>query len=246
MAFDSAKFARYMEFRKVVLSEFRNYDVPVIVLKKENKKEAVCLVFEKVNTGGVPLSVFELITATYAADGVNLRDEWFGTGGVEGLRPYLARQKMLRGIVATDFFQGLSLLHTYQKRKDDISAGKTGKQIAAVSVPSVKLCWACRLRPISSGKIRLRRDFGKLPSSCVRSHFFQPMICLIAHNWSLWRLSWHFSVIAGWNRESTTSLPAGTGVECWVRVLLMLSVMIFLKMILMKLILCSKVCCCSV
>ena len=31
-------------------------------------KEAVCLVFEKVNTGGVPLSVFELATATYAAE----------------------------------------------------------------------------------------------------------------------------------------------------------------------------------
>ena len=60
-----------MEFRQQVLDRFTEYDVPVIELKKNNKKEAVCLVFEKVNTGGVPLSVFELITATYAADGVN-------------------------------------------------------------------------------------------------------------------------------------------------------------------------------
>ena len=33
--------------------------------------------FEKVNTGGVTLTVFELMTATFAADGsANLRDDW--------------------------------------------------------------------------------------------------------------------------------------------------------------------------
>ncbi len=134
-AYDANKFARYMQFRMTVLNEFRNYDIPVIELKKDNKKEAVCLVFEKVNTGGVPLSVFELITATYAADGVNLRDEWFGSkkDKIEGISHWIGRQRMLAEIQPTDFFQGLSLLHTYQRRKDDIAAGKTGKHITGVS-----------------------------------------------------------------------------------------------------------------
>ncbi len=134
-AFDSSKWPTYMTFRKKVVSEFRNYDLPVIELKKDNKKEAVCLVFEKVNTGGMPLSVFELVTATYAADGVNLRDEWFGSSGerIEGIRQYLSKQRMLRSIEPTDFFQGLSLLYTYGRRNDDIAAGETGKQITGVS-----------------------------------------------------------------------------------------------------------------
>jgi hypothetical protein len=134
-AFDATKFSRYMQFRKTVLSEFRNYDIPVIALKKENKKEAVCLVFEKVNTGGVSLSVFELITATYAADGVHLRDEWYGNkkDSIEGTSRWLGRQRMLKDIQPTDFFQGLSLLYTYERRKEDIAAGKTGKQITGVS-----------------------------------------------------------------------------------------------------------------
>lgn len=134
-AYDANKFSRYMQFRMTVLNEFRNYDIPVIELKKDNKKEAVCLVFEKVNTGGVPLSVFELITATYAADGVNLRDEWFGNkkDKIEGISNWIGRQRMLSDIQPTDFFQGLSLLHTYRKRKDDIAAGKSGKQITGVS-----------------------------------------------------------------------------------------------------------------
>ncbi|MCP5197422.1 MAG: hypothetical protein H6974_11665 [Gammaproteobacteria bacterium] len=47
--------------------------------------------FEKVNTGGVALSVFELMTATYAAEGYNLRDDWFGSS----LRQVASRQKRL-------------------------------------------------------------------------------------------------------------------------------------------------------
>lgn len=135
ISFDAAKFQRYMEFRQDVLDAFKEYDVQVIELKKNNRKEAVCLVFEKVNTGGVPLSVFELITATYAADGVNLRDEWYGNkkDKIEGISPRLGKQRLLSDIQATDFFQGLSLLYTYRRRKEDIAAGKTGKQITGVS-----------------------------------------------------------------------------------------------------------------
>ncbi len=134
-SFAPSKFQRYMEFRKQVLNEFRAYNIPVIELKKDNKKEAVCLVFEKVNTGGVPLSVFELITATFAADGVNLRDEWFGSpkDKILGIAKTMAKQPMLADVQPTDFFQALSLLYTYQLRKDDIQAGKSGKQITGVS-----------------------------------------------------------------------------------------------------------------
>jgi hypothetical protein len=134
-SYDSGKFSDYMQFRRQVLNAFRSYDVPVIELNKDNKKEAVCLVFEKVNTGGVPLSVFELMTATYAADGVNLRDDWFGkeNEGIEGIRPRLVKQPLLRSIEPTDFFQGLTLLHTWEKRQADLVEGKTGKQITGVS-----------------------------------------------------------------------------------------------------------------
>jgi hypothetical protein len=135
MAHDAAKFARYMEFRKRLLNPFREYLVPVIQLKKETSKEAVCLVFEKVNTGGVPLSVFELATATYAADGFNLREDWFGAPGAGGAgrRKRFSSKPLLRDIEPTEFLQGLSLLHTYEKQRADMAAGRTGKDITAVS-----------------------------------------------------------------------------------------------------------------
>lgn len=135
LAHDAGKFARYMEFRRRILNAFREYQVPVIELNKETSKEAVCLVFEKVNTGGVPLSVFELATATYAADGFNLRDDWFGSlaAKVPGRYKKFATKALLCDIEPTEFLQGLTLLHTYERRRADVAAGKVGKEATAVS-----------------------------------------------------------------------------------------------------------------
>lgn len=132
-------FSTYMQFRRNVLSAFRNYELPIIALKKETTKEAVCLVFEKVNTGGVPLSVFELVTATYAADGFNLRDDWFGSKlrQMEGRQAHLNKEAILSGVESTDFLQAITLLHTLEKRQQDVTEGKTGKSISAVSAKRV-------------------------------------------------------------------------------------------------------------
>src|SRR5680860_1153296 len=63
-------------FEREVIKRFEQYQIPVIELKKETPKEAVCLIFERVNTGGVPLTVFDLLTASFAADNFQLRDDW--------------------------------------------------------------------------------------------------------------------------------------------------------------------------
>jgi hypothetical protein len=133
--FAPEQFGQYMKFRKDVLTIFRNYQLPIIELKKETSKEAVCLVFEKVNTGGVPLSVFELVTASYAADGYNLRDDWYGSNlrKVSSRYERLAKEPMLQVVETTDFLQAITMLHTLERRRADIAAGKEGKQIAAIS-----------------------------------------------------------------------------------------------------------------
>ncbi|MEG1565048.1 MAG: DUF262 domain-containing protein, partial [Bacteroides sp.] len=129
------QFGIYMKFRKQVLQAFRNYQLPVIQLHKSTSKEAVCLVFEKVNTGGVPLNVFELVTATYAADGYNLRDDWFGsaTRKVESRKKRLCKESVLAAVESTDFLQAIAMLHTLQRRKLDVESGKSGKQVTPVS-----------------------------------------------------------------------------------------------------------------
>jgi len=146
----------YMKFRGQVIQSFREYRLPVILLQKEISKEAVCLVFEKVNTGGVQLSVFELITASYAAEGYNLRDDWFGSTrrNVPSRKENLEKKPLLKGIEATEFLQAVSLLHTHELQKQDIADGKKDKQLKPVSakrkdVLQLPLCawkdWSDRL-----------------------------------------------------------------------------------------------------
>lgn len=137
--FAPERFGEYMAFRKLVLNAFRSYQLPVIALGKTTSKEAVCLVFEKVNTGGVPLSVFELVTASFAADNFNLRDDWYGSKlrKVIGRRERLQVEEVLQGVEPTDFLQAISLLQTREKRQADLAAGKSGKSVAAVSAKRV-------------------------------------------------------------------------------------------------------------
>lgn len=101
---------RWDAFTQQVLANFTGYTVPVIVLRKDTPREAVCTVFEKVNTGGVVLDVFELLTATFAASEFDLRNDW------EARRKRLEEHKVLRGMQSTDFLQAISLLTTRERR----------------------------------------------------------------------------------------------------------------------------------
>lgn len=125
----------FMEFLNKIIQPFTTYQLPIIELKKESTKEAVCLVFEKVNTGGVQLSVFELITASYAAEGHNLRDDWFGSDirNVESRQSRIASHPLLKRTEATEILQAVTILHTFDLRNADMDAGKTGKQLRPVS-----------------------------------------------------------------------------------------------------------------
>lgn len=98
------------QFDQQVWMRFQQYKVPVIELLKETPKEAVCQVFEKVNTGGVSLSVFELITATFAADDYNMREDW------DARSDRLNRVNPLQAIDATAFLTGVTLLSSYQRQ----------------------------------------------------------------------------------------------------------------------------------
>jgi hypothetical protein len=133
--YNNEEIGAYFQFQEQVISAFATYQLPVIQLKKETSKEAVCLVFEKVNTGGVQLSVFELITASYAAEDYNLRDDWFGSQvhDVESRKARIEQDDLLKGTEATEFLQAISLLYTHEQRQADLAAGKTGKQVRPVS-----------------------------------------------------------------------------------------------------------------
>ena len=80
----------FRTFKRQILENFKYYRVPVIALDRTTSKEAVCVVFEKVNTGGKALDAFELVTAMYAASGHELRKDWYGDEEIKGRHRRLA------------------------------------------------------------------------------------------------------------------------------------------------------------
>ncbi len=111
-------FEFWMNFQKNVLENFTHYKLPVINLDKTTSPEGVCTVFEKVNTGGVVLTVFELLTASLSADGFRLRDDWDKRSN----RLY-SKYGVLHGIDSANFLQTIALLAT-QERRRQVPAGQ--------------------------------------------------------------------------------------------------------------------------
>ena len=110
------------DFTLGIVRRIQEYAIPVIRLDQENGREAICLIFEKVNTGGKPLDTFELLTAIYAAEKFYLREDWSGPldkskqGRRERILGSPNRIDVLSGVSSIDFLQACALIHTREVR----------------------------------------------------------------------------------------------------------------------------------
>lgn len=114
------------KFANEVLGVITKYKMPVIKLERDSSREAICLIFEKVNVGGKKLDAFELVTAIFAGQKtpLDLRTDWWGKPGVPGRQYRILHGKLpagypnlaLKGVANTDFLQAVSLLHTRSQR----------------------------------------------------------------------------------------------------------------------------------
>lgn len=119
---DRGVYDQIKRFSSEIINSVLQYQMPVILLEKTTPKEAVCQVFENVNTGGVSLTVFELVTAVFAMDDFQLRKDW------ENKRETYFSGDILSIVTATDFLTALTLLSSYMegdtvrcKKKDVLS-----------------------------------------------------------------------------------------------------------------------------
>ena len=108
---DNEAYNLFFKFKNNIIECLKSYHIPVIGLQKNTPYEAVCQVFENVNTGGVSLTVFELVTATYAADGFNLRKDW------EKRKKANFQGDLLSVVTETDFLTSLTLFASWKNQK---------------------------------------------------------------------------------------------------------------------------------
>lgn len=104
----------WQKFKKYVLYSFRDYRVGIQYLEKEISKVAVCTIFEKVNKGGVQLTVFDLLVASLAAEDFDLRKAWKGDSQNKGHYDLVCSENMLtfNNITESEFLQTVCLLKT--------------------------------------------------------------------------------------------------------------------------------------
>ncbi len=108
---------KYKRFRNEVLDPIWGYNIPVITLGRDTPREAVCKVFENVNTGGVSLTVFELVTATYATYNFDLRADWEECRDkIWGKNDFL-NTDVMRSVDETAFLTSVTLYTTYKSDK---------------------------------------------------------------------------------------------------------------------------------
>lgn len=112
------------KFHERYIKPAATYDIPAILLDEETDKAAVATVFEKVNIGGLPLNVFELLTAMFAGDAdhyektgedFRLNDDWKETQLKWSAHPVLS------GVENTDFLQAVAMLATRKRNLADTS-----------------------------------------------------------------------------------------------------------------------------
>jgi len=119
---DEDKLDLFDSFEAEVVNRFQSYRVPTIELLRDTPKEAVCQVFEKVNMGGVTLTVFELVTAMFAAENYNLREDW------DRRKERIHEQDVLKGMDSTAFLTAVTLLSSYQRNQMDATKPVTCKR----------------------------------------------------------------------------------------------------------------------
>lgn len=135
------------QFDEAVLQQVRAFQVPMIRLAASTSMDAVCAVFERVNTGGVPLNVFELLTATYAGD----RDHVERTGDYYQLPkvwreikqalaakyPVFGRLEsgLENGLSSIDFLQAIALVRTWERKQEGLGATVSCKRRDLLDLP---------------------------------------------------------------------------------------------------------------
>lgn len=127
------------DFDRGFVDQIARYKMPVIELDRKNSREAICLVFEKVNVGGKKLDAFELLTAVYAAEKYDLREDWNGLKSPKtpGRKARIVgienKCDVLTKVASTEFLQACTLLDSRERRLQAAAAGKEGKELPQIS-----------------------------------------------------------------------------------------------------------------
>jgi hypothetical protein len=115
----------------------KNYAFPTVELQQGTPLHAICHIFERVNSSGVTLTVFELLTAILWTQDIHLRDLW------ESTYARLRAKNQHFKIDAVTFLQTVALLSTYSRKQANSRGAVSCKRDAllALKAKDIELHW---------------------------------------------------------------------------------------------------------
>ena len=110
-SYDPEKLALARQFELEIVKRFEHYQLPIIQLRPELSKVAVCQVFEDMHEMPTPMTFFDLVTACFAAEDFSLREHF------SGVSQQLSRFEVLQGVRNTDWLSAVTLVSTCHRRE---------------------------------------------------------------------------------------------------------------------------------
>lgn len=161
-----------MEFGKSWVQTFDDYRFPVVTLVGETPVEAVCTIFETLNRTGVKLSPFELLTARFWPQGVNLRDLW---------EDALAKHQVIADFDIDPYYIMIILALIARTTP---SANRA--DVMTLTARDIKTWWAPAVTGLSSALEILQHDCGVLgPKWLPYNTIIMPFAAVLAKNHKL-------------------------------------------------------------
>lgn len=110
-----AELNRISKFSTHILDSIKKYEFPTIIISSRADRETVCRMFETINSRGVTLTVFDLLTAKFAVKSYDLRKDW------KKRQEKLNEFNALRCVRDIDFIKTVTLLATYARSSESES-----------------------------------------------------------------------------------------------------------------------------
>lgn len=147
-----------------IIQPIRTYQFPTTTLSESTPTEAVCTIFETLNSTGIKLSVFELISARAFAQGERLRERWSAT---------LERNPVLEDFAIDPYY----ILQAIALRADLVPRRGV---VAAMDVSTIVGHWDHAVSGMANGLKMIRDECGVLTPKWLP---YAPMLPTLAAAW---------------------------------------------------------------
>lgn len=173
---------------RAILGCFRrvwgNFKIPFVYLEKSVSLNQAATIFERINTKGKVLTVFDLATAKMYRHGIELRSLWDETKKVNGKYPYIAKYSKKIDKMPIFLLESIALFYTKSSSCNRSDILNLYEEITGVEKLSFVQCWEDSVFYLEEALKKLERfrdGFGVKDEKNIPYEATIPIIASLLH-----------------------------------------------------------------